>query len=325
MRLAASMKTKRLGASDLHITSVGLGTYALGGSGWKFAWGPQDDAVSIATIRHAMDCGINWIDTAAVYGHGHAEEIVGRAIAGMSTRPLVFTKCSMVWDAEGQITNVLKAASIRREAEESLRRLGVDVIDLYQIHWPRAQADIEEAWETLAMLKQEGKVRHIGLSNFDVAQMERARQIAPITSLQPPYSILNRGIEAEVIPYVIEHGIGVIAYAPMQSGLLSGRMTRARVSTLPEDDWRRGSPHFQEPVLSKSLAVAETLAEIANEMPSDGRPITVPEVAISWVLHRPGVTAAIVGARRPEHLDDFLRADQVELSAAVLARIDAVC
>jgi len=322
------MKTRRLGDSDLHISSIGLGTYALGGSGWKFAWGPQDDATSIATIRHAIDSGINWIDTAAVYGHGHAEEIVGEAIAGLPNRPLVFTKCSMVWDAEGQITNVLKRDSIRREVEDSLRRLRVDVIDLYQIHWPRTQADIEEAWETMAALKEEGKVRHIGVSNFDTAQMERARKIAPITSLQPPYSLLNRDIEADVIPYVLQHGIGLIGYAPLQSGLLSGRMTRERVADLPNDDWRRGSTYFQEPRLSKNLAVAQTLAQIASELPAKGapaRPITVPEVAIAWVLHRRGVTGAIVGARRPEHLDDFLRADTIALGEDALARIDAAC
>lgn len=324
---ATIMNSKRLGQSDLVISSVGLGTYALGGAGWKFAWGPQDDAVSIATIRHAIDRGINWIDTAAVYGHGHAEEIVGQAIAGMSERPLIFTKCSMVWDAQGQITNVLKGPSIRREAEDSLRRLGVDVIDLYQIHWPRTEPDIEEAWQAMTELKQQGKVRHIGVSNFDATQMERARKIAPITSLQPPYSMLNRSIEAEILPYTNEHQIGVIAYAPLQSGLLSGRMSPARVASLPPDDWRRGSAYFQEPQLSRNLAVADTLAAIAKELPSPDaeRPITVPEVAIAWVLQRRGVTAAIVGARRPEHLDDFLRADTIELSASALARIDTAC
>jgi aryl-alcohol dehydrogenase-like predicted oxidoreductase len=320
------MKTKRLGHSDLEITSIGLGTYALGGSGWKFAWGPQDDAVSIATIRHAIESGINWIDTAAVYGLGHAEEVVGAAIAGLSSRPLIFTKCSMVWDAQGQITNVLKAASIRREAEQSLRRLGVDVIDLYQIHWPRAQADIEEAWEAMVTLQQEGKVRYIGVSNFDVSQMERARKIAPITSLQPPYSLLNRSIEPEILPYAREHGIGVIGYAPLQSGILSGRMSPERVASLPADDWRKDSAYFQEPQLSQNLSVAATLGEIAKELPSDGgRPITTPEVAIAWVLQRGGVSGAIVGARRPEHLDDFLRADTLTLSAAALKRIDAAC
>lgn len=324
MLAAATMKTKRLGNSALEITSVGLGTYAIGGTGWKFAWGPQDDAQSISAIRRAVESGINWIDTAAVYGLGHAEEIVAQAIAGLPKPPLVFTKCSMVWDAEGQISNVLKRDSIRREVEASLKRLRVDVIDLMQIHWPRTQADLEEAWHALAELKDAGKIRYIGISNFDVAQMERVRKIAPITSLQPPYSMLNRGIESEVLPYAEAHDIGVIAYAPMQSGLLSGKMTRARVSDLPPDDWRRGSTYFQEPELSRNLAVAEVLAQIARELPgARGRAFSVPEVAIAWVLQRPGVTGAIVGARRPDHVDDFLRADQITLDESHLARIEA--
>jgi len=314
------MKTKRLGNSSLEITSIGLGTYALGGSGWKFAWGPQDDAVSIATIRHAVSSGINWIDTAAVYGFGHAEEIVGQAIAGLPRRPLIFTKCSMTWDASGQITNVLKRDSIRREVEDSLRRLGVDVIDLYQIHWPRVPADIEEAWETLARLKEEGKVRYIGVSNFDVSQLERVLKIAPITSLQPPYSILNRTIEGELLPFAIDNGIGVIAYSPMQNGLLSGKMTRERARGLPADDWRRTSPDFQEPQLSQNLGVAEVLREIAGDR---ARRFTVPEIAIAWVLLQRGITGAIVGARQPAHVDDFLRADEVALDAADLEKIEA--
>jgi aryl-alcohol dehydrogenase-like predicted oxidoreductase len=313
------MKTKRLGNSSLEITSIGLGTYAIGGAGWKFAWGPQDDADSVATIRHAVSSGINWIDTAAVYGFGHAEDIVGKAIAGLPRRPLIFTKCSMIWDASGQITNVLKRDSIRREVEGSLRRLGVDVIDLYQIHWPRVPADIEEAWETLARLKDEGKVRYIGVSNFDVSELERARKIAPITSLQPPYSILNRATEAELLPYAKEHGIGVIAYSPMQNGLLSGKMTRERAAALPVDDWRRTSEEFREPQLARNLGVAEVLREIARR---DTRAFTVPEIAIAWVLMQGGVTGAIVGARKAAHIDDFLRADEVALDAADLARIE---
>lgn len=317
------MKTKRLGNSDLDITSLGIGTYALGGAGWKFAWGPQDDQQSIATIRHALESGINWIDTAPVYGLGHAETIVAQAIAGLPRRPLIFTKCSMVWDAAGQITNVLKRESITREVEDSLRRLGVDVIDLMQIHWPRAQADIEEAWEALVRLREQGKIRSIGVSNFDVSQLERVRAIAPVTSLQPPYSILNRSIETDVMPYARSHGIGVIAYAPMQSGLLSGKMTRARVAELPSDDWRRGSTYFQEPALSRNLAVADVLAQIAREMSGPGRSFTVAELAIAWVLQRPGVTGAIVGARRVDHVDGFLRADEVTFDAAQLARIES--
>jgi aryl-alcohol dehydrogenase-like predicted oxidoreductase len=319
------MKTKRLGSSDLEITPLGIGTYALGGSGWKFAWGPQDDSQSIAAIRHAVASGINWIDTAPVYGLGHAEKLVGQAIAGLPRRPLIFTKCSMVWDEHGAITNVLKGASIRREVDDSLRRLGVDVIDLMQIHWPRVPADIEEAWETLARLKDEGKIRAIGVSNFDVDQMARVGEIAPIASLQPPYSILNRAIESNVLPYAKQNGIGVIAYSPMQNGLLSGKMTRARVAELPRDDWRRGDASFQEPALSRNLAVADVLRDIGREIAGAGMAFTAAEIAIGWVLHRPGITGAIVGARSATQVDDLLRADEVVLSAEHLARIDAAC
>jgi aryl-alcohol dehydrogenase-like predicted oxidoreductase len=317
------MKTQRLGDSDLDITSIGIGTYALGGAGWKFAWGPQDDDDSIATIRRAIDAGINWIDTAPVYGYGHAEEIVAKAIDGMRERPLIFTKCSLVWNDKGDITPVLKRESLRREVEDSLRRLRVEVIDLYQIHWPRVPPDIEEAWETLAALKREGKVRYIGVSNFGVSDLARARKVAPVTSLQPPYSIINRSIEPEILPYAREHGIGVIAYAPMQNGLLSGRMTKERALGLPADDWRRGNAEFQEPKLSRNLAVADVLRTIARDLSSDGRPFTIPEVAIAWVLHQRGVTAAIVGARRASHVDDFVRAADVKLDAETLAKIDA--
>jgi aryl-alcohol dehydrogenase-like predicted oxidoreductase len=318
------MKTKRLGNSDLDITSIGLGTYAIGGSGWRFAWGPQDDAQSIATIRHALASGINWIDTAPVYGLGHAEEIVGRAIAGLPKRPYIFTKCALVWDAGGRISRVMKSDSIRREVENSLRRLRIDVIDLMQVHWPGAEEDLDEAWETLALLKEHGKVRHIGVSNFDVGQMERVRKIAPITSLQPPYSALDRGIEAEVLPYAAMHRIGVVAYAPMQSGLLSGKMTRDRIAALPMDDWRRGSKDFQEPLLSRNLAVADVLDAVARELsPAGGRPLTGAEIAVAWVLQQPAVTGAIVGARQPDHVDDFVLADEVRLHASHFARIDS--
>jgi aryl-alcohol dehydrogenase-like predicted oxidoreductase len=317
------MKTNRLGGSDLQITPIGLGTYALGGAGWKFAWGPQDDAASIATIRHAVGSGINWIDTAPVYGLGHAEEMVGRAVAGLAERPLIFTKCALVWDQQGRIASVLKGDSIRREVEASLRRLNVDVIDLLQIHWPRVDADVEEAWQTLEELRQAGKVRHIGVSNFDADQLARIQRIAPVTSLQPPYSLLERGIEAAILPYAERNGIGVIAYSPMQNGLLSGKMTRERVAALPADDWRRGSANFQEPKLSRNLAAADLLRDVAATLPGGaGRPFTVAEVAIAWVLHQPGITGAIVGARRADQVDDFLRAGEVALDAPVLARIE---
>jgi aryl-alcohol dehydrogenase-like predicted oxidoreductase len=317
------MKTRRLGDSDLEITSIGLGTYALGGAGWKFAWGAQDDRESIAAIRHAITGGINWIDTAPVYGLGHAEEIVARAVEGLTQRPLIFTKCSMTWNDRGEIANVLKRDSIQREVEQSLKRLRVDVIDLYQIHWPRAEDDLEEAWETMVRLKDAGKVRHIGVSNFNTAQLQRVGKIATPTSLQPPYSLLDTAIDAAVLPYTRAHGIGVIAYAPMQSGLLSGKMTRARVAALPKDDWRRGHENFTEPRLSHNLAVANVLTSIARELPAKPRPFTAGEVAIAWVLQRPGITGAIVGARRADQVDEILRADEVVLDAPALAQIEA--
>src|SRR6266702_7253526 len=243
------MNKRQLGNSNLHITPIGFGAWAIGGSGWEFAWGAQDDRDSIAVIREALDAGINWIDTAAVYGLGHSEEVVAQALEGVRDRPYIFTKCSMVWDEHRQISRSLKADSIRRECEASLRRLRVETIDLYQIHWPDPEEDIEEGWATMAALQREGKVRHIGVSNFNVAQMERCLAIAPITSLQPPYSMINRSVEAEILPYCLEHTIGVINYSPMHSGLLTGAMTKERVASLPPDDFRRKAKNYQEPHL----------------------------------------------------------------------------
>src|SRR5271167_3016269 len=279
-----TMKTKRLGNSDLFITPVGFGAWAIGGSGWEFAWGAQDDRDSIAAIREGLDAGINWIDTAAVYGLGHSEEIVARALEGMSNRPYVFTKCSMVWDERRQIGHSLKADSIRRECEASLRRLRVDAIDLYQIHWPDPDMDIEEGWVTLAALKKEGKVRNIGVSNFNVAQLRRAQAIAPITSLQPRYSLIHREIEEEILPFAAREPIGVIAYSPMASGLLTGTMSRERIERLPADDWRRNNRDFQEPLLSRNLRLVSLLRTIGVR---HGR--TPAEVAVAWVLHNPAV------------------------------------
>src|SRR5262245_5313466 len=256
------MNTKRLGNSDLLITSIGFGAWAIGGGGWEFAWGAQDDSESIAAIRMALDAGINWIDTAAVYGLGHSEEVVARALEGVRDRPYVFTKCSMIWDDYREIGHSLKAASIRRECEASLRRLRVETIDLYQVHWPNPDADIEEGWATLAALQQEGKVRHIGVSNFNVWQMERAQAIAPITSLQTRYSLLHREIEAEVLPFCARENIGVLAYSPMASGLLTGAMTAERLAGLPADDWRKRHPDFQEPRLSRNLKLVRLLRTI---------------------------------------------------------------
>src|SRR5438132_13834470 len=257
------MQTRQLGKTGMQITRIGLGTWAIGGGQWEFAWGPQDDRESIDTIHHALDLGINWIDTAAVYGLGHSEEIVGQAIKGRE-RPYIFTKCSMIWDENRKVSHSLNAASLRREVEASLKRLDIDVIDLYQIHWPDPDPDIEEGWSTLAALKQEGKVRHIGVSNFSVEQMQRAEKIAPVETLQPPYSLVHPNVEKEILPYSQQHNIGVIVYSPMASGLLTGSMTRKRIANLPEDDWRKRDTEFQEPRLSRNLELANLLAEIGK-------------------------------------------------------------
>jgi aryl-alcohol dehydrogenase-like predicted oxidoreductase len=250
------MQKRRLGNSDLEITPIGIGAWAMGGSGWAFSWGQQDDQESIAAIHAALDRGINWIDTAAVYGLGHSEEVVARALQDRSAKPYVFTKCERIWNERGEIAKSLKEPSIRKEVEASLRRLNVDVIDLYQIHWPEPDEEIEEGWTAMAKLKQEGKVRHIGVSNFNADQMKRAQAIAPITSLQPPYSLISPEIEDSILPYAQANNIGVIVYSPMKSGLLSGAMTRERVAALPADDFRRRVPNFQEPFLSRNLELA---------------------------------------------------------------------
>jgi aryl-alcohol dehydrogenase-like predicted oxidoreductase len=312
------MKTKQLGNSDLFLTPIGFGAWAIGGSGWEFAWGAQDDQESIAAIHEALDVGINWIDTAAVYGLGHSEEVVARALEGMGNRPYVFTKCSMVWNERREIGHSLRADSIRRECEASLRRLRVETIDLYQIHWPDPDEDIEEGWATLAALKQEGKVRHIGVSNFNVEQMKRAQAIAPITSLQPPYSLLHREIEDEILPFTARQNIGVIAYSPMASGLLTGAMSRERIAGLPADDWRKRHPDFQEPRLSRNLKLVSLLRTIGK------RHGHVPaEVAVAWVLNNPAVTGAIVGARRPGQVQGVVGAAEFRLNPRELAEIEA--
>jgi aryl-alcohol dehydrogenase-like predicted oxidoreductase len=290
----------------------------MGGSGWRFSWGPQDDKDSIAAIRKALESGMNWIDTAAVYGLGHSEEVVGRSLEGIPHRPYIFTKCERVWNERGELSGSLKAESLRRECEASLRRLKVDVIDLYQIHWPLPDEDLEEGWTTLAKLKEEGKVRYIAVSNFNVSQMQRAQAIAPITSLQPPYSMLAREVEKEILPYCAEQNIGVIVYAPMRSGLLSGAMTRERAGALPDDDWRRRDPDFQEPKLSRHLQLVDLLRSIGKR---HGR--TPGEVAIAWTLRHPAVTAAIVGLRRPEQVSGIVGAGEFRLSSEEIGEIDS--
>ncbi|HVJ09153.1 MAG TPA: aldo/keto reductase [Acidisarcina sp.] len=312
------ISTRSLGNSDLQLTPIGFGAWAIGGGNWEFAWGAQDDSESIAAIQRALDLGVNWIDTAAIYGLGHSEEMVAKALKGRSKKPYIFTKCSMRWHEDRKIYRSLKAASLQEELESSLRRLNVDVIDLYQIHWPNPEAEIEEGWETLARFQQQGKVRYIGVSNFSVEQMERVLRIAPITSLQPPYSLLNRGVEAELLPFCQKHGIGVINYSPMASGLLTGKMTAERIQKLPADDWRRKAPQFNEPKLSRNLKLVELLREIGN---SHG--VEPGVVAIAWTLHNPAVTAAIVGARRPAQIEGTVKAMTFRLTEDEFTRITA--
>jgi aryl-alcohol dehydrogenase-like predicted oxidoreductase len=314
------LQTVRFGTTGMEITPIGFGAWAIGGGGWAAAWGPQDDDEAVGAIRRAVELGVNWVDTAAVYGLGHSEELVARALKDVpeADRPFVFTKCSLVWDEEGDISNVLDKDSVKRECEESLRRLQTDVIDLYQIHWPRPDEDIEEGWEALVELKDEGKVRHIGVSNFDVSQMERIGEIAPVETLQPPYNMLNRGVEEEILPYCGEHDIGVIVYSPMRSGLLTGKMTPERVANLPSDDWRRNADDFQEPRLSRNLELVGLLEEIGRE---HGR--SPAEVAIAWTLRHPAVTAAIVGGRRPDQVDGIIGAADFRLGENELERIEA--
>jgi aryl-alcohol dehydrogenase-like predicted oxidoreductase len=314
------MKTRKLGNSDLHITPVGYGAWAVGGSGWQFAWGSQDDNDSIAAIHRSLERGVNWIDTAAVYGLGHSEEIVARALKSWSgPRPHVFSKCGLRWNAEGQVQKVLSGDSIRREVEDSLRRLSVDVIDLYQIHWPPDpdSPQLEEGWSTMADLKREGKVRWIGVSNFNVEQLRRAQAIAPVTSLQPRYSLVHREVEDEILPYCLNQGIGVIVYSPMASGLLTGAMTRERAATLPNDDWRRAHPDFTEPGLSYNLALVDRLRKVAKRHER-----SVGEVAIAWTLHNPAVTGAIVGARNAKQAEGVMRAGDLRLSNEALNEIE---
>ena len=314
------MQKARFGKTDMEITPVGFGAWAIGGGGWAAAWGPQDDDEAVGAIRRAVELGINWVDTAAVYGLGHSEELVAQALKGFpaADRPYVFTKCSLVWDENREISNVLKRDSVKRECEESLRRLQVDVIDLYQIHWPRPDEQIEEGWAALAELKVEGKVRHIGVSNFDAGQMERADAIAPVETLQPPYNMLRRDIEAEILPYASENDIGVIVYSPMASGLLTGKMTRERVENMPADDWRRNNEQFNDPKLSQNLDLVERLREIGERHEKSPA-----EIAIAWTLRHPAVSAAIVGGRRPDQVDGIVGAADFRLSESEVEEVEA--
>jgi aryl-alcohol dehydrogenase-like predicted oxidoreductase len=315
-----NMQTRKLGNSDLEITPVGFGAWAIGGSGWDFAWGHQEDEDSIAAIHRSLELGVNWIDTAAVYGIGHSEEIVAQALKDWhGPRPYVFTKCVLRWDDKGHVAQNHTAASIRRECEDSLRRLQIEVIDLYQMHWPPADngPGLEEAWQTMRALQKEGKVRWIGVSNFDVAQIKRAEKIAAPTTLQPPYSLIRRQVDKETLPYCKQEGIGVISYAPMASGLLTGAMTRERAAALPADDFRSKNPEFREPRLSKNIDLVERLRRVGAR---HGR--NPGEVAIAWVLSNPAVTGAIVGARNAEQAEGVMRAGELTLSPEEIAEIE---
>ena len=303
------LKTAQLGSTGLDITRVGFGAWAIGGGGWEFGWGPQEDEQSLEAIHRALELGVNWIDTAAAYGFGHSEEVVGRALAGLSERPYVFTKASLLEGPGRRVVHSLKRDSILREANASLERLGIDAIDLYQIHWPVPDQGIEEGWSAFAELKEQGLVRHIGVSNFEVEQLRRIQQIAPVETLQPQYSLIERDVEGELLPFAEREGIGAIVYSPMSSGLLTGRMTRERIAAMPDDDWRKTDPRFLEPQLSRNLGIVDRLATVA------GGHDTVPgAVAIAWTLRNPAVDGAIVGFRSPDQVDPLIEAANLELS-----------
>jgi aryl-alcohol dehydrogenase-like predicted oxidoreductase len=311
------LKTTELGDTGLEITRVGFGAWAIGGGGWEFGWGPQDDEQSIAAIHHALEQGINWIDTAAAYGFGRSEEIVGHALEGIAERPYVFTKGSLLEGRDRRVVHSLKRDSILREAHASLERLGVDAIDLYQIHWPIPAQDVEEGWAALAELKQQGLVKHIGVSNFDVEQLRVIQQIAPVETLQPQYSLIERDAEQDLLPFAQREGVGVIVYSPMSSGLLTGRMTRERIRAMPDDDWRRRDPRFEEPELSRNLEIVDRLRVVAE------RHDTVPgAVAIAWALRNTAVHGAIVGFRSPEQVDPLVDAANLELSQQDITTIE---
>jgi aryl-alcohol dehydrogenase-like predicted oxidoreductase len=319
------MNSRKLGQSDLNITPIGIGAWAIGGGQWEFGWGAQNDQESIGAIRAGLDLGIDWIDTAAAYGLGHSETIVGRAVAGLRRRPYIFTKCSLVWDNAGNISHNLEATSIQRECEASLKRLGIDAIDLYQIHWPAwkdapesaSPGSIEEAVGALAKLKDQGKIRHIGVSNFNVSQMQRAQRVASITSLQPPYSLVATQVETAILPHALSQRIGVIVYSPMGSGLLTGAMTRERIAAMPEDDWRKRDRNFQEPLLSRNLRLVETLRSVGQRHKASPG-----EVAIAWTLKNPAVTAAIVGVRNAQQARANVGAASLQLTPDEVAEIE---
>ncbi|MEV6831829.1 aldo/keto reductase [Amycolatopsis sp. NPDC051102] len=311
------LATTPLGTTGLEITRVGFGAWAIGGGGWEFGWGPQADDESVAAIHRALELGVNWIDTAAAYGFGRSEEVVGRALEGLARRPYVFTKASLLDDGTGRVRHSLKRDSILREAEASLKRLGVDAIDLYQIHWPIPEGDIEEGWAAMAELKERGLVRHIGVSNFDTGQLKRIQGIAPVETLQPQYSLIDREAEDEILPFAEREDIGVIVYSPMGSGLLTGAITRERIAAMPADDWRRSDARFTEPQLSRHLGIAARLQEVA-----DSYDTTPGAVAVAWTLRNPAVDGAITGFRRPAQVDPILAATNLELTGSDVTFIE---
>ena len=313
------MHYRKLGYTDVQLSVIGLGTWAMGGEDWKYGWGPQDDEQSIKTIHHALDLGINWVDTAAVYGLGHSEEVVGKALKGMREKPFVATKCSRKSDSKGMLYSELKRDSVIKEAEESLKRLQVEVIDLYQIHWARPEEDIEEGWETIAQLIKEGKVRYGGVSNFEIEHMQRCQPIHPIASLQPPYNMVRRDIENEILDYCENQEIGIVCYSPLYKGLFTGKYDRQRINELPDSDHRHEDPHFQEPELSANLELVEELKKLAK-----ARGITVAQLTIAWTLRHPQMTAAIVGGRKPEQLDETAQAGDIQLSDEDIGKIDSL-
>ncbi|UCH62565.1 MAG: aldo/keto reductase [Fidelibacterota bacterium] len=314
------METRKLGRTELELSVIGFGAWAIGGGEYIFGWGPQDDEDSIKAIHKALDMGVNWIDTAPVYGLGRSEEVVGRAIKGIRNEIIIATKCGRIWDTERNISASLKADSVRQEAEDSLRRLNTDVIDLYQIHWPDPVEDIEEGWSTVAKLVEEGKIRYPALSNFSVEQMELMGAIHPIASLQPPYSMLRRDIEADILPYCSEQGIGVVPYSPMQNGLLTGKFTKERIQDLPDDDFRKTrSPFFREPEVDVNLKLVEALRPIARRHER-----TLSQLALAWVLRRPEVTSAITGARKPKQIEETALAGDWELDDWTISQIEAL-
>jgi aryl-alcohol dehydrogenase-like predicted oxidoreductase len=310
------MQTRKLGYTELEFTEIGLGTWAMGGGKWAFSWGPQDDNASIRAIHRAIDLGVSWIDTAAVYGLGHSEEVVGKALKGLSGRPFIATKCGLTWDGAGNVIPSLRKDSVLKEADASLKRLGVEVLDLYQIHWPHPKDQIEEGWDAITRLIQAGKVRYGGVSNFSVKQIQRIQSIHPVASLQPPYSMLMRQSE-EVLSFCAENKIGVIVYSPMQKGLLTGKMTRARIDAFPDDDHRRADPMFRDPALSINLEFVESLKPIAEK---HGK--LVSQLAIAWVLRRPEITGAIVGARKPEQIEETIQAAGWKLTDTEISEIE---